>query len=84
MPRHALTLTLSRDPDLDAAVRAAPGYPGASAILAAADRAWLADHGHPVPPAPAAIPLHEAARIARAERRAAPAKKKRRHPKTST
>lgn len=84
MPRLALPLTVSRDPALDAAVRAAPGYPGASAILAAGDRAWLAAAGLPVPTMPAAIPLSELARAARAERSAAPAKKNRRPIKTNT
>ncbi len=81
MSRTTLRTTVSRDPSLVAAVEGAAGYPGASAILDAGDRAWLAAQGLPVPERAPAIPLHEAARLARQKRAA---KKKSRGPKKGT
>ncbi len=72
MSRTARPVTCSRDAALDAAIRCAPAYPGASAMLDAADRAWLASQGLPVPARPEVVPLTELARRARQ----APAKKK--------
>jgi hypothetical protein len=70
--------SVSRDPALVALLDAAPGYPGASALLDAADRAWLRAQGHDVPERAAAIPLHEAARLARKERAGAGGKRAKR------
>lgn len=68
--------TISRDPELVALVEAEPDYPGASAMLDTADRAWLRAKGIAVGDRPAPVPLHEAARLARIERKTkAPAKK---------
>ncbi len=68
---------VSRDPALLELLAAQPDYPGASAQLDAADRAWLRARGVVVPPPEPVIPLHEAARIARIERRNGTREKKR-------
>jgi hypothetical protein len=73
--------TVSRDPALVALLATLPDYPGASAILDAADRAWARARGVAVGERVEAVPLHVAATRARQQRQSAAAKKKRRAPK---
>jgi len=77
--RTAKNVTASVDPHLYELARATPGWPGLSALLATELRRWLREQGVAVPPPEPAIPLTEAARLARqarAERQNKPAKKK--------
>jgi hypothetical protein len=67
--------TVTRDLALVALLDTLPGYPGPSALLDAADRAWAREQGVEVPERAETIPLHEAARLARATRQRAAAKK---------
>lgn len=69
MPRTTVAATVTRDAALLAVLATHADYPGPSAQLDAADRAWLAARGVVVP-RPAAVPLAESARLARLAKRA--------------
>jgi len=79
--RTTVRTTVSRDPALVALLEGRPDYPGASAQLDAADRAWLRSQGVTVPPRAPEVPLHVAARLARVGRKEAPQKKRQGRPR---
>jgi hypothetical protein len=68
MPRNTVTTTVSRDADLVQLLKGRADYPGPSALLDQADRAWARSVGLDVPERVETPPLHELARAARRER----------------
>lgn len=79
--RTTIRTTVSRDPDLVALLAKRRDYPGPTAILDSADRAWLRSVGVDVSGREETVPLHEAARLARNERQEKTVEKKHRTPK---